>query len=145
MKIFRKLALLAVCALATVAFAQQDTPPPQGGAEGQGHRRGMMSTDDQLKSLTEKLNLTSDQQAKVKPILEDTHSQMQKIMQDESSSREDKMTKMRSLHESASSKIRDILTDDQKKKFDDMQTEMQNHMRERKSGGQNPPSDSSPK
>jgi Spy/CpxP family protein refolding chaperone len=58
MKIFRKLALLAVCALATAACAQQDTPPPQGGAEGQGHRRGMPSAEDQVKNLTERLNLT---------------------------------------------------------------------------------------
>lgn len=139
MKTFRKLALFAVCALATAAVAQQDTPPPQGGAEGQGHRRGMPSAEDQTRNLTEKLNLTSDQQAKVKTILEDAHSQMQKLMQDDSQSPEDRRSKAKSLHESASGKIREILTDDQKKKFDDMQAEMQNHMRQRQGGGDNPP------
>jgi Spy/CpxP family protein refolding chaperone len=138
MKIFRNLAMLAVCALATAAVAQQDTTPPQGG-EGHGHRRGMPSAEDQVKNLTERLNLTSDQQAKVKTIVEDTHSQMQKLMQDDSLSPDDRRSKVRSLHESASSKIREILTDDQKKKFDDMQTEMQNRMHQRQGGGDNPP------
>src|SRR5579864_1188112 len=112
MKIFRNLALLAVCALATAAFAQQDAPPPQSGAEGQGHRRGMPSAEDQVKNLTERLNLTSDQQAKVKTIVEDAHSQMQKLMQDDSQSPEDRRSKARSVREDANSKIREVLTDD---------------------------------
>jgi len=139
MRMFRKFALLAVCALATAAFAQQDAPPPQGGAEGHGHRRGMPSAEDQLKDLTERLNLTSDQQAKIKPIIEDTQSQMQKIMQDDSVAPDDRRAKVRSLHETATSKIREILNDDQKKKFDDMQAEMQNHMRQRQGSGDNSP------
>jgi Spy/CpxP family protein refolding chaperone len=70
---------------------------------------------------------------------------MQKLMQDDSLSSDDRRTKVRSLHESASGKIREILTDDQKKKFDDMQAEMQNHMHQRHGGGDNPQKDSSPK
>jgi hypothetical protein len=57
MKTIRKITLLAVCALATVAFAQQN-PPAQGGGEDQGRRRGMPSVEDQVKGLTEKLSLT---------------------------------------------------------------------------------------
>ncbi len=144
MKTIRQITLFAVCALAAVAFAQQN-PPPQGGGNNPGQRRGMPSVDDQLKNLTDKLSLTSDQQAKIKPILEDTHSQMATLMQDQSMSREDKMAKVRSLHETASSKVRDILTDDQKKKFDDMQKEMQEHMHQRQQGGDAPPKDAPPK
>lgn len=144
MKTIRKITLLAVCALAAVAFAQ-NAPPPQGGpGEGQGHRRGMPSAEDQVKNLTEKLSLTDDQQAKVKTIVEDAHSQMQKLRQDDSISREDKMAKMQSLHETASGKIRDILTADQQKKFDDMQKEMQDHMHQRQ-GGDAPAKDAPPK
>lgn len=134
MNTIKRITLLAVCALATVAFAQQNPPPQGGGGNNQGHRRGMPSAEEQVKNLTEKLSLTDDQQAKVKTIIEDTHSQMQKLMQDESLSREDKMAKARSLHEAASGKVRDVLTDEQKKKFDDMQKEMQDHMRQRQSG-----------
>lgn len=144
MKTIRKITLLAVCALAAAAFAQT-APPAQGASpEGQGHRRGMPSADDQVKNLTEKLSLTDDQQAKAKTIIEDTHSQMQKLMQDDSMSRDDKMAKMRSLHETASGKIREILTADQQKKFDDMQKEMQDHMHQRQ-GADAPAKDAPPK
>jgi Spy/CpxP family protein refolding chaperone len=135
MKTFQKLILLAVCMLAVGAFAQQN-PPAQGGGDDQGRqRRGMPSVDDQVKNLTEKLSLTDDQQGKVKTILEDTRSQMTKVMQDDSMSREDKMAKGRTLREASNGKIRDLLTDDQKKKFDDMQKEAQERMRQRQQGG----------
>lgn len=141
MKTIKKFLLLAVCLLAVGALAQQN-PPAQGGGDDQGRpRRGMPSVDDQVKTLTEKLSLTDDQQGKVKTILEDTRSQMMKVMQDDSMSREDKMAKGRSLREAANGKIRDLLTDDQKKKFDDMQKEMQDRMRQRQQGG----GDSNPK
>jgi Spy/CpxP family protein refolding chaperone len=144
MKIIRKITLLAVCALAAVAFAQQN-PPPQGGGENQGPRRGMPSVDDQVKNLTEKLALTDDQQAKVKTILEDRSSQMQKLMQDDSMSREDKMAKARTLRDTTNGKISDVLTGDQKKKFDDMQKEAQERMRQRQQGGDAPPPSAPPK
>jgi len=140
MKTIRKIMLLAVCALATAALAQQN-PPPQGGGEDQGRRRGMPSVEDQVKGLTERLGLNDEQQAKVKTILEDTRSQMGKVMQDESMSREDKMAKGRSLREASNTKIREVLTDEQKKKFDDMQKEMQERQRQRQQGG----GDSNPK
>jgi periplasmic protein CpxP/Spy len=135
MKMIRNITLLAVCALATVALAQQN----QGGGENQERRRGMPSVEDQLKGLTERLGLNDDQQAKIKTILEDTRSQMQKVMQDESMSREDKMAKGRSLREAGNGKIREVLTDEQKKKFDEMQKEMQERMRQRQQGGDSNP------
>jgi len=137
MKTIRKIMLLAVCALATAALAQQN-PPPQGGGEDQGRRRGMPSVEDQLKGLTERLGLNDEQQAKVKTILEDTRSQMGKVMQDESMSREDKMAKGRSLREASNAKIREVLTDEQKKKFDDLQKEMQERRRPPSGGDSNP-------
>ena len=141
MKTMRKLILLAVCMLAVGAFAQQN-PPAQGGGDEQGRpRRGMPTVDDQVKNLTEKLSLTDDQQTKVKAILEDTHNQSSKIFQDDSLSREDKMAKIRTLREAGNGKIREVLTDDQKKKLDDMQKEMQERMRQRQQGG----GDSTPK
>ena len=133
MKSIKNLMLLMVCMFALGAWAQQ-TPPAQGGGDQQGRRRGGQSVEEQLKNLTERLSLTDDQQAKIKPILEDTRTQMQKLMQDESMSRDDKMAKGRSLREAANSKIRDLLTDDQKKKFDDLQKEMQER-RQRQQGG----------
>jgi periplasmic protein CpxP/Spy len=128
--------LLAVSLLATAAFAQQN-PPPSG--DQQGPRRGMPSVDDQLKNLTDRLSLTSDQQAKIKPILEDQRTQMQALMKDDSLSQDDRRTKGRSIRESTDAKIRDVLTDDQKKKYDAWQQEMRDRMRQRQGGGENPP------
>ena len=129
--------LLAAWLLGTVAFAQQNQPP--GGGDQPGPRRGMPSVDDQLKNLTERLNLTDDQQTKIKPILEDQHAQMQALMKDDSLSQEDKRSKGRAIRESTTGKIRDVLTDDQKKKYDAMEQEMRDRMRQRQQGGDNPP------
>jgi Spy/CpxP family protein refolding chaperone len=137
MKQIRNIFLFAACLTAFAAFAQQGPPP--GGGEGHGPRRGMPSVDDQLKNLSERLSLTADQQAKIKPILEDTHQQVQKLRDDESMAREDKMAKMRSIHEDSMAKVKAVLTDDQKKKFDQWQQEMQNNRRQRQQGGDSNP------
>ena len=116
----------ALLLLGLTAFAQQQNPSGQAqpsGDQGQA-RHAMPSVDDQLKNLTDKLSLTADQQAKIKPILQDTQTQAQAVMKDSSLSQDDRRAKMRSLHESSSAKIRDVLNDDQKKKFDDWQQEM---------------------
>jgi Spy/CpxP family protein refolding chaperone len=130
------LLLLAACLLAGAAFAQQN-PPPAGDQQGQ--RRGMPSVDDQLKNLTDRLSLTDDQQAKIKPILEDQRTQMQALMKDDSLSPDDRRAKGRSIRESTDTKIRGVLTDDQKKKYDALQQEMRDRMRQRQQGGNNPP------
>ena len=93
-----------------------------------------MSVDDQVKNLADKLNLTADQQAKIKPILEDTRSQMMKLRQDDSVSQEDKRAKGREIREATNGKIRDLLTDDQKKQFDDMQKEMRDRQQQQQGG-----------
>ena len=89
---------------------------------------GMGNVDDHVKELTTKLNLTADQQTKVKAILEENHQQMQATMKDESLSKEDKHARMKSMHDSIHSKVRDILTDEQKPKFDAMVKDMENNM-----------------
>src|SRR6266852_4860102 len=55
MKSIKMILLLAVSMLTLGAFAQQNPPPP--GPPGGG--RGPMSVDDQLKGLTDRLNLTA--------------------------------------------------------------------------------------
>jgi len=92
------------------------------------------SVDDQLKNLTNKLNLTADQQAKIKPLLEDQRQEAQSVMSDTSLSQDDRRSKMRSLHESSNAKIRGVLSDDQKKKFDALQQEMRDRMSQHPGG-----------
>jgi periplasmic protein CpxP/Spy len=119
--------LLALGAVAWQSPSGQDNP----GKQGRMHR---MNVDDRVKMLTEKLNLSEDQQAKAKSILTDSHQQMQAVRNDSSLSQDDRRSKMRSLHEATNSKLRDILNDDQKKTFDDMQQQMREHSNHGKGG-----------
>jgi Spy/CpxP family protein refolding chaperone len=133
MKLMRLLALLAACLFAMAAGAQQNPPAQESGEHKHGGqmRPGMGSTDDMMKDLTTKLDLTADQQTKIKSILDENHQQMRATMNDQSLSKEDKHAKMKSMHDSIHAKVREVLTDEQKPKFDamvkDMETNMHGH------------------
>jgi glutamine synthetase adenylyltransferase len=129
MKQIRLLAFLATCLFALAGLAQQN-PPAQGTGE---HKHGQMghemgNVDEHVKELSTKLDLTADQQAKVKAILQENHQQMQAMMKDQSMSMEDKHAKMQSMHDSVHAKVREVLNEDQKKKFDAMVQDMNEHM-----------------
>jgi len=98
---------------------------PQGsGQPGQAH-----SIDDQVQSLAAQLNLSPEQQAKVKTALEDQHSQAMEVVQDSTLAREDKIQKIHVIRENTIAKVRATLTsDDQKQKFDQMLQEQDNRM-----------------
>jgi Spy/CpxP family protein refolding chaperone len=120
------LSLTMVCC-GTVLFAQTQDSSGQGAMSQGGMHRMPMSTDERLAHLTQMLNLTSDQQTKIRPMLDNESQQMQTLRQDSSMSREDKMTKMRSIRESTMSQITPVLTPDQQKKWQDMQSQHMGH------------------
>jgi protein CpxP len=142
-------ALLGLGFSAGSAFGQdtQDTPPPQqpNGQAGPGMGRGMgrrpmESVDDQIKSLTKKLKLTDDQQAKLKPILEDQRKQMEQMHNDSSLSREDRFSKMQDLRQSSDTQIKSVLTEEQQKDFDKMRADQRERMKQWRGGnGDTPP------
>jgi Spy/CpxP family protein refolding chaperone len=135
MKLMRLITLLAACLFAVAALAQQNPPAQESGDhKHSGHMAGMGNADDHVKELTTKLNLTADQQAKVKAILEENHQKMETTMKDESLSKEERHTRMMSMHESVHSKVREVLTDDQKPKFDAMVKDMEDHMHSQHAG-----------
>jgi periplasmic protein CpxP/Spy len=135
MKLMRLITLLAACLFAVAALAQQNPPAQESGDhKHSGHMAGMGSADDHVKELTAKLNLTADQQAKVKAILEENHQKMETTMKDESLSKEERHSRMMSMHESVHSKVREVLTDDQKPKFDAMVKDMEDHMHSQHAG-----------
>ena len=141
MKKFRSVMLLSTFLFALGAFAFQSgsgQEANQGHGQGQGQGRGMPSVEDHVKLLTEKLDLTADQQAKAKTILEDQRQQMDAIRKDDSLSREDKMSKARALREAAQAKVREVLNDDQKKKLDQLEQEMRDRNRPKQGGDSNP-------
>jgi protein CpxP len=134
--------------LAGVAFGQDQSAPPPAEGQGQGQgmgmgqhmgRRPMMSVDDQVKHLTKKLNLSADQQTKLKPILEDQRKQMEAVHNDSSLSRDDRMTKMQGLRQSTDTQIKSVLNDDQQKSFDKMRADEQARMGKWRKGGADAP------
>jgi hypothetical protein len=107
-----KLATLAVLAgvfASTQAFAVSGF----GGQGGRRYgRREMPSVDDQVKRMTKQLKLSDDQQAKLRPVLEDQRRQMEQLRNDSSLSRDDKFSKMREVHAQTSSQIKALLNQD---------------------------------
>jgi Spy/CpxP family protein refolding chaperone len=81
------------------------------------------SVDRHLQLLSEKLDLTSDQQAKARPILQEMSDSTQKFMQDESMSRDERMDNVKASRYRADRKLREILNEGQKKKLDQLEAE----------------------
>jgi len=90
--------------------------------------------DQQLARMTKRLHLTDDQQAQIKPIIEEQHKQMMALRDDTSLSREDRMEKFRQIRKETFKKMHPILNPDQQKELQHMQ-KMQ---RERRGGGRGP-------
>jgi len=80
-------------------------------AEGPGGHRGHAFG---VEHLTKALNLTSDQQAKIKPIFDQARPQIMAI-------HKDAMQKTQTILDSTMSQVRPLLNADQQKKFDALQ------------------------
>ena len=114
------LAVVAAGAIALGGFVVVQAQPGPGGGGGcqHGHAFG-------LGHLTEKLDLTSDQQTKVQPILDQAKPQIAAIHQEA-------MQKMKTVMDSTLSQIRPLLTADQQTKLDAIQKAHQDMMNARK-------------
>ncbi|HWY42056.1 MAG TPA: hypothetical protein VNX66_01065 [Candidatus Sulfotelmatobacter sp.] len=107
----------SMLAIAPAVLAQQ-TAQPDSPAKGAAQGRDLPDVGNQLKVLTQKLDLTADQQPKVKTILQELHDATQKLVQDETMSHEQLLDKVRPLRLKADKQLREILSDDQKRKLD---------------------------
>ena len=120
------LAILLAVALPLTMVAQTEAPPaqPQGQMgehhDHMGHMSGPPSPQQHLDHLAQMLNLTDDQKAKVKPILEDTTAQSDALRKDTSLSQQERFAKLRELHEKSMAQIRGFLTPEQQTKLDSM-------------------------
>ena len=112
--------LLAIACMLLIAPAMLTAQTTQTDGPAKGAAQGVVLPDagDQLKVLTQKLDLSVDQQSKVKTILQELRDASLKLMQDENSSHEALLRKVRPLRMNADKKVREILSDDQKKKLD---------------------------
>ncbi|MEP7071011.1 MAG: hypothetical protein ABI839_01360 [Verrucomicrobiota bacterium] len=100
----RTLTLATAIALSTFALAKAQPPPG-------GHHHGGMMHHNPLEEMTQSLNLTPDQQAKVTPVLDQAKPQLRAI-------HEDAMTKAKAVIENSLAQIRPLLTPEQQTKLD---------------------------
>jgi Spy/CpxP family protein refolding chaperone len=119
MERLRYVALGTVLAVALAgglaAGAQQSAPASDSGAAStQAH---VPSVDQQMKVLTEKLNLTADQQEKLRPILQRMHEVVERAVNDPSLSHEQREDMVRPEHTKAHEQAMQILNEDQKQKL----------------------------
>jgi hypothetical protein len=91
-----------------------------------------------LSELTEKLNLSPDQQKTIGAIIADGRSQSKAAREDDTLSKDDKRQKMKDIMNSTRDQIRAALTPDQQKQFDAM------HAHGEKPSGQAPDTSSAP-
>jgi len=113
------LAVVAAGAIALGGFVIVQAQPGPGGA---GHWHGR---EFGLKGITEKLDLTADQETKVQPILDATKPQIATIHQEA-------MQKMKTVIDDALSQVRPLLTAEQQQKFDAIQKAHQDMMNAQK-------------
>jgi Spy/CpxP family protein refolding chaperone len=104
-------------------------------------QRGHQAPDPnrQAQMLAKRLNLTTDQQQQLLPILTSRDQQVAALRSDNSLSREDRHAKMKSIRESTDSQIRALLNDQQKQAYDQMQQNMRERSRQRQDNKANNP------
>lgn len=121
----RLIAIGTMFMFALTTVAQQATTSVHGPTKraSDGEHAGVPTADRQLEFLTAKLELTTDQQEKIKPILHELHEATVKLVQDDNMSREERLSKVRDARYAADKKIRAILNDDQKTKLDQVEQE----------------------
>ena len=118
---------ILVVLTAGLLLANQASQAPQAPAASQAQNamgtHPEFSPEAHLQMLTEKLNLTDDQKAKVKPILESQAQQMKAVHEDASLSQEQRKSKMKAIHESTHDQINAVLTPEQQAKWKQMRQE----------------------
>ncbi len=120
---FRLLAIGTMLLFALGTTAQQATTNASTKGPSAGEHAGVPTPEGQLTFLAAKLDLTTDQQQKIKPILQELHDATVKLVQAGNMSSEERQSKVGDLRCAADKKIRVILNDDQKKKLDQVEQE----------------------
>lgn len=120
----RLFAVTAVLLFALAAVAQQTNARTDAAAPAPVSNHVIVPTaDGQLKVLTPRLELTSDQQEQIRPMLQELHASVVKLVQDESLSHQERMGRLHELYSMADARIRTVLNDGQKKKLDQVEQE----------------------
>jgi len=106
----------------TAVRAQDSTNTPPAGQHGPGGPGGpgAMRGRPGIEQIAKALNLTDDQKAKVKDILDSEIKQLKDLHADTTLSQDDRRAKMKSIREETTAKLKAILTPEQLEKFQKM-------------------------
>lgn len=130
--------MLLPCAVAQEAGSSDQQPATSEHAHAHAH----MDPAKRAAMLAKRLNLNSDQKAKVQDVLKSEQVELESLHSDSTLSKEDRHSKMMDIHKSSNEQIRGLLDPDQQKKWDEMQSEheqrMQEHHHEQAPGGAAP-------
>jgi Spy/CpxP family protein refolding chaperone len=135
MKLTLKLSLAAMLLglpIANLLHADDQAPPVQSGPSIQPdqstspdtgekpQRPHMMNPQRMLQRLSEQVNLTDDQKAKILPLLQAQADQLKALHDDTSLSDDEKHEKMRAIMQSTRKQMGELLTPEQKEKLKEM-------------------------
>lgn len=111
--------LMTLSGAAGIVSAQPDGPGKARGA----HEKQRYTVDDRLERMGKRLNLTDEQKAKIRPLLEEEADQIKAIVQ------------------TTHGKVREILTLEQQKKQDEMVNRARESRKGQRTGTPAPPTD----
>ena len=103
----------------------------------QDHARKVRTPEEVVAMLDSKLSLTDEQKAQITPIIADRQQQLKAAASDGSTRRFKKARKMKSIYEDSDRRIKAVLTDDQKKKYEEIEQQMREQMKERRQQARN--------
>jgi Spy/CpxP family protein refolding chaperone len=120
------LSLVLVAGIAVVPFSadaqEQESPTVT---------KKLPSPDEMVDVLGSKLNLSDDQKAQIKPIIEERRQKLQALRSDTSMRPFPKKRKMKSIFDESDKKIKAVLNDEQKKQYAQIEQQMREEIKER--------------
>jgi hypothetical protein len=121
----KQLASFALCIIFGAGLAMTAPLPQEAPATAPTSHR--IDPNQQLRRLTKRLKLTSEQQSQLLPILTDRQQQMAALQSDSSLSAQDRRAKARALREDSEAKIKAVLNDSQKQQYEQMRQHRKQH------------------
>lgn len=126
-------ALAALFATGLAMAAPQDAPQNAPAQESQQRHHGQApDPDHQAKRLAKQLNLTSDQQRQLVPILANRDQQIAALRSNASLSTADRHSQMKSIRENADEQINGVLNDQQKQAYAQLKQQRRERSQQRR-------------
>lgn len=101
--------------LGIALFAQDTQSAPAPGARPKRHAVQRDRAETRLRHISKRLNLTDQQQDKLRPILQDESNRVKEVDDNTSLSAQERHKKLKEIHRATRLQMEDILTDEQKK------------------------------